>query len=331
MAFLDNSGDIILDAVLTDEGRQRLARGDGSFKIARFALGDDEIDYQLYNKDDGRGSAYYDLEILQSPVLEAFTNNTSMMKSRLLTIGRSELLYLPIIKLNQKGDWAMNSTTGQAPGSFIVTADKATANAADGTVSPQGVGTTGIAGLMLGATPNDAGQKNIRLDQGLDTTEISPGAGLDSDLVETQYIIEIDNRLGGIAATTKKNEDGHRASPSFIDDDNIASYYFTLDTDARYVTRNGESGAIGTGDAPNQTISGPRGTILQFRIASSLNLQTSDYLFTTLGSTGNTFTAPSASPSPVPGIGIIDTQVRVTGLTTGYRVDIPVRFIKKIT
>ena len=48
MAFLDNSGDIILDAVLTDTGRKRLARGDGSFRIAKFALGDDEIDYNLY-------------------------------------------------------------------------------------------------------------------------------------------------------------------------------------------------------------------------------------------------------------------------------------------
>ena len=48
MAFLDNSGDIILDAVLTDTGRKRLAAGDGSFRIAKFALGDDEIDYTLY-------------------------------------------------------------------------------------------------------------------------------------------------------------------------------------------------------------------------------------------------------------------------------------------
>ena len=43
MAFLDNSGDTIIDVVLTDEGRQRLAKGDGSFNVAKFALGDDEI------------------------------------------------------------------------------------------------------------------------------------------------------------------------------------------------------------------------------------------------------------------------------------------------
>ncbi len=75
MAFLDNSGDIILDAVLTDTGRARLARGDGTFRIAKFALGDDEVDYSTYKNDnnaDGAhasGSAYYDLEILQTPVL----------------------------------------------------------------------------------------------------------------------------------------------------------------------------------------------------------------------------------------------------------------------
>ena len=74
MAFLDNSGDIILDAVLTDLGRYRLARGDGSFKVSLFSLGDDEINYNLYNKTHPSGSAFYDLEILQTPVLEAFSH-----------------------------------------------------------------------------------------------------------------------------------------------------------------------------------------------------------------------------------------------------------------
>ena len=49
MSFIDNSGDIILDAVLTDLGRELMARGDGSFKITHFGLGDDEINYALYD------------------------------------------------------------------------------------------------------------------------------------------------------------------------------------------------------------------------------------------------------------------------------------------
>ena len=75
MGFLDNSGDIILDAVLTDHGRKLLAKGDGSFQITKFALADDEINYTLYNATHPSGSAYYDVEILQTPVLEAFTDN----------------------------------------------------------------------------------------------------------------------------------------------------------------------------------------------------------------------------------------------------------------
>ena len=43
MAFLDNSGDIILDAVLTDTGRLALAKGNGTFKISQFIFSDDEI------------------------------------------------------------------------------------------------------------------------------------------------------------------------------------------------------------------------------------------------------------------------------------------------
>ena len=85
MAFLDNSGDIILDAVLTDHGRKELARGDGSFNITKFALGDDEINYARYNLNHSSGSSFYDLEIIQTPILEAFTDNAASMKSKLVT------------------------------------------------------------------------------------------------------------------------------------------------------------------------------------------------------------------------------------------------------
>ena len=99
MGFLDNSGDIILDAVLTDTGRMRLAKGDGSFKITKFAFGDDEIDYSLFVA--ATGSAYQDLTIMQTPVFEAFTNNDSSMKSTLLSLTDENLLYLPVLELNE--------------------------------------------------------------------------------------------------------------------------------------------------------------------------------------------------------------------------------------
>ena len=94
MAFQNNSGDIILDVVLTDEGRRRLAMGDGSFEITQFALGDDEINYALFET--GSTTALQDLSILQTPILEAFTNNTSMMKTKLLSLPNPDLLYLQL-------------------------------------------------------------------------------------------------------------------------------------------------------------------------------------------------------------------------------------------
>ena len=46
MAYLDNT-EITVDAILTKKGRQKLASGQ-SLNITKFALGDDEIDYTLY-------------------------------------------------------------------------------------------------------------------------------------------------------------------------------------------------------------------------------------------------------------------------------------------
>lgn len=66
-------------------------------------------------------------------------------------------------------------------------------------------------------------------------------------------------------------------------------------------------------------VAGPRGTKLTFSIRSSTQLRSTNYLFNTLGSTT---TVDSVT------VKYIDTTVRVTGATTGYRLDIPVRFIK---
>ena len=225
MAFLDNSGDIILDAVLTDTGRARLAKGDGTFRIAKFALGDDEIDYSLYDKNNPSGSAYYDLQILQTPVLEAFTNNTATMASKLVSISRTNLLYLPSVVLNEvfggSGDISSSSTArNQAAGVFYVAVDDETNTAL-----------AGVSGVIDGV--DGSGGNYVRVDQGLDTDEVSPQRELDSDLVETQYLIEIDTRLGEILSRDGNN----LATISFIDDDQIASYYLSLGTDLNLLVK----------------------------------------------------------------------------------------------
>ena len=303
MGFLDNSGDIILDAVLTDTGRLRLARGDGSFRIAKFALGDDEIDYGKYDANNASGSAYYDLEILKTPVFEAFTNNASSMKSKLISISRTNLLYLPVLKLNTQNP---SNKTYSTLNNFLVSSDNDTANEIGNLADNSGI----LNGNNVANSSN-----SIRLDQGLDTVKLSATNPIDADLKETQYIVEMDNRFGTLTSKT-----GVQADISFVDDDNIASYFLSQGaTAAGFIT----DLPTDTGNNTNsgQVIAGPRGTSLEYKVKASTDLEGGTFLFTTLGST---MTIDAVSYY------MIDTTIKITGATTGYRIDVPVRFIKKV-
>mgnify|MGYP003116776514 FL=1 len=370
MAFLDNSGDIILDAVLTDTGRLRLAQGDGSFKISKFALGDDEINYELYNKSHASGSSYYDLEVLQTPVLEAFTNNTSNLKSKLVSLSRTNVLYMPVLRLNHNIGYAggiqhgasnffertvpvtgeYDSGADKSDTKFYVAVDEDTVTALRTLRQESSTALTTftppVYGLIQGYTvatsdivyPNNL----IRVDQGLETDEIAPSLGLDQDLYESAYIIEMDYRLGRVKPPANKGETP--AAVNFIDDDNIASYYLT---DNNYVNpENGESpgtqkttaGSYKKTDldaAGNPMVfKGPRGSTVQFRVQASSELQSSTYLFTQIGTsvaanTANFLGLPTTDQlTSTKTIYYIDSTVRVVGANTGYRLDIPVRYIK---
>lgn len=97
MGYLNNSV-ITVDAILTKKGRELLARNDGSFRITQFALSDDEIDYTLFNPTHPSGSAYYGEAIDGMPLLEAFPDESQIMKYKLVTLPRGTAK-LPIINL----------------------------------------------------------------------------------------------------------------------------------------------------------------------------------------------------------------------------------------
>ena len=113
MGYLDNSI-ITVDAILTKKGRELLARGDGSFNITQFALSDDEIDYTLYNPSHPSGSALYGEAIENLPLLEAFPDETQIMKYKLATLPRGTSK-LPIL------DVGFNSITLKQGASLAVT------------------------------------------------------------------------------------------------------------------------------------------------------------------------------------------------------------------
>lgn len=110
MGFLDHStNNIIVDAVLTDEGRKRLASNNGSFSIDMFAFGDDEIDYGLIKKY-GRAVGKEKIE-KNTPIFEGLTLGNLEQKYKLVGISNPYLTKLPKLTLTTTATQTFNSKT----------------------------------------------------------------------------------------------------------------------------------------------------------------------------------------------------------------------------
>jgi len=99
MGYLNNSS-ITVDAILTKKGRELLARGRDEFQITQFALADSEIDYDLYNPAHPLGTAYYGAAIENMPIVEALTDETQMMKYKLVTLPKGTAR-IPVVRVAQ--------------------------------------------------------------------------------------------------------------------------------------------------------------------------------------------------------------------------------------
>jgi hypothetical protein len=110
MAYIPNNT-ITVDAVLTRKGRELLAKN-GGLNITSYALADDEIDYTLYQPNHPQGTAYYDLAIRNTPVFEAFTDETQLLKYKLVTLPAG-VTSIPIISLGQSSIDVASTYTGQ--------------------------------------------------------------------------------------------------------------------------------------------------------------------------------------------------------------------------
>ncbi len=97
MSYLSNSS-VVVDAILTKKGRELLAKNDGSFRITQFSLADDEIDYTLYNPNHPSGSAFYGEAIEAMPIIQAYPNDTEIMKYKLITLPRGTAK-IPVLDL----------------------------------------------------------------------------------------------------------------------------------------------------------------------------------------------------------------------------------------
>jgi|TARA_R110000824_G_scaffold79823_5_gene201094 hypothetical protein len=339
MGFLDNSGDIILDAVLTDVGRKRMAEGE--FKIAKFALGDDEIDYSLYNANHPSGSAYYDLEILQAPVMEAATKLASSIKYGLLSITRTDLVYMPVLELNQKS--GIDSVL-KHNNVILLAANKATYTTL--------VNDTNI-GFSKVLEPNSKTPKaKVIIESGINSSDRQPTREnrdnmiINTNLLDLQFDVNFDSRfVGGILSVRPgqnqsfaNNTDGSSnitltafAGKSAVSAARFLDNYVTALADGledlilQYTTAT-------TGDSGTNLseLAGPRGgmTALSFVPSTEINAQgvSSPSYYTLYGSTGVAAATLGFSSGTYD---FIDTTIYVQGLTTGASIQLPVRIVRQ--
>lgn len=109
MGYMDNTVSTII-SILTTKGREVLARNDGTFRVTKFKVGDDEINYQLYNPGNIDSEDY---DILALPVLEPCTNPDAALRFPLVTLpeGTKRVAEIIINPINIQLDLAVLSNT----------------------------------------------------------------------------------------------------------------------------------------------------------------------------------------------------------------------------
>ena len=193
MAIL-NPTVVTVDAVLTTKGRELLARNDGSFQITQFALADDEVDYTLYNPLHPSGSAFYGEAIENMPVIQAFPNDTQIMRYKLATLPRGTSR-LPVLSLGY------NTITLKQGASLTLTPQTLNYLGASSTFEANGYIVT-IADVRLVSSLQGTGITTTTVgDQNLNTTT---GAVLSKSVIGTSFTLTgtTVNTLFGTSLTT---------------------------------------------------------------------------------------------------------------------------------
>ena len=333
MAILDNSGDIILDAVLTDAGRKKMAAG--NFSITKFAFGDDEINYGLYDRNHASGSAYFDLEILQTPVLQAFTAKNANVNYGLTTYTNQRLLYLPVMERNEKSSLVNIGISAIRRGQLTYVAVN------DGATKPALVSAFGTGGDQYVILSGERTGRGIIVETGLNTSDLAGTVSnrqnylTSQNLIESSYVISFDNRfitsILAAAPGSFLNNNGTLGvaqaqvglQPSSGQSSNAASPRSNIVTAGipalanNIVHRPNDT----TTDTSTSVILGPRSNWTSFGFIIK-DLTTEDYnrfgkTAQNLFSDGNTYN-------------YIDTEIEIYGATTGAGDIVAVRLIKKV-
>jgi len=356
MAFLKTSDSIIIKATLTDEGRKLLSRGE--FKISKFAFGDDEIDYELYDPDQARTADGYVPAMMSTKLLEAYGDKKKNIQFGLnsydsginyLTAEEIDMLlpanlhafisYIPILKQNNKLDV---SPTNSGSYCYLSVNDETTEKLNS---------ISNFKFLTSNKLENtkiiiESGITNLELDEyGFDLGYPSQRSReeyiLKKFLLDSDYFIFVDDRFFNKIHGIKKDS----RFENFASGETIINFKTDIATPAisyesefeNYATRilhavpnlifDYPPGA--STSTPYSVHDGPRGSILAFNPTVNQEMKinstsTTDFRFTKYGKTEQFI----LSELPLDKFDYIDTTIYIIGATTNSRVTVPIRIIR---
>ena len=150
MGFLNNTT-ITVDAILTKKGRELLAQGSNAFNITKFALADDEVDYNLWDTTHTNGTDSYGAVIENMPLLEASPDENHAMRYKLVTLPKNTQK-MPVISVQPT---SIKFTAGGGLNQPAVTVNPSTANVSDNAYTfilhDQSIATMNVAQSATGA------------------------------------------------------------------------------------------------------------------------------------------------------------------------------------
>ena len=218
MGFLNNTT-ITIDAILTKRGRELLARGRNEFKVTKFSLADDEVDYRLWDVTHPNGTNYYGAVIENMPLLEPVPDETQVLKYKLVTLPK-DTSRLPLLDIaigtflfaqggsgNGEGvaPGTLNSTDAEEGYTFIVH-DTAVARLSVETAAPSPTAP------LIPLTLSDEEITNSQNASGL-SARIHPKVFTSPSQKQTQLTI-VGNQTGATATITVKVLKTSLGSPS---------------------------------------------------------------------------------------------------------------------
>jgi len=111
MGLLDNDT-VIVDAILTKLGRQKLANGE-PLGITQYAFGDTGVDYTLYNAEHPSGSSAYGSAITSLPMLEAVPDDNVFLRFKLYGEGERNVQNFSFITVTSGTSVTISKIAGE--------------------------------------------------------------------------------------------------------------------------------------------------------------------------------------------------------------------------